>query len=407
MKFLRFLAGIVVAVHVLTGAPVAQAQPNELRVYIGTYTDKKSKGIYMSQLDLATGRPGLAQLAAETVNPSFLAIHPNGRVLYAVNEVGEFGGKKSGAVSAFAIDRATGLLTLLNQQPSGGGGPCHLVVDRTGRHVLVANYGGGSVGSLPIQADGKLGQMASFHQHKGSSVNPQRQKEPHAHSVNLDRNNRFAYVADLGLDKILIYRFDDVSGVLAPNDPPWVSVTPGAGPRHFTFHPNGSRAYVINEMACTVTAFLHDAKLGVLKETQTISTLPPGQSVAKGQSTAEVVVHPSGRFVYGSNRGHDTIVILAMDATGKLSHVENVPTQGKTPRNFAIDPTGSYLLAENQGSDGIVVFRIDPQTGRLTPTGQTLAVPSPVCVKFLMAPAPAPVAPPAEGQPKNRRRQLL
>jgi 6-phosphogluconolactonase len=357
---------------------------NKMRVYVGTYTDGKSQGIYLFELDSDTGKMTPAGLATETTNPSFLAIHPNHRFLYAVNEIGEFGGKQSGAVSAFAIDPASGRLALLNQQPSGGGAPCHITVDREGKHVLVANYAGGSVAVLPIQPDGRLGAATAFVQHHGSSVNRQRQEAPHAHSINLDAANRFAFAADLGLDKVLVYRFDPAKGTLAANDPPAAQVDPGSGPRHFAFHPSGRFAYVINEMGSTVTAFRYHSRTGTLEPLHTLSTLPAG--FAGSTSTAEVQAHPSGKFLYGSNRGHDSIAIFRIDPeTGRLTTAGHQPTGGKTPRNFGIDPTGTYLLAANQGSDNIVVFRIDPETGRLTPTGQVVEVPSPVCVKFLPA----------------------
>jgi 6-phosphogluconolactonase len=285
------------------------------------------------------------------------------------------------SISAFSIDRKTGKLTALNQQTSGGDGPCHLVVDREGKYVLAANYGGGSVTAIAIKPDGSLGEVTAFVQHEGSSVNPQRQKAPHGHSINVDKENRFAVAADLGLDKLLVYRLGK-DGTLTPNNPPSASVKAGAGPRHFAFHPKGERAYVINEMACTVTAFDWDPKKGVLKETQTISTLPPGEEVKRGFSTAEVQAHPSGKFVYGSNRGHDSIVVFRIE-DGQLKYVENEPTQGKTPRNFGIDPSGKWLLAANQGSDSIVVFRIDDKTGALEPNGTKTEAPTPVCVKFL------------------------
>jgi 6-phosphogluconolactonase len=359
----------------------AGKSPQRLRVYIGTYTGEKSKGIYLSQLDLATGELSAAQVAAEVAQPSFLALHPNGKWLYSVNETSDAAGRKSGAVSAFAIDRGTGKLTFLNEQSSAGAGPCHLVVDREGKNVLVANYGGGSVASLPIGADGKLEKASSSIQHVGSSVNKQRQEGPHAHSINLDLAGKFAFAADLGLDKVLVYRFDSKAGKLEANDPPAAAVAPGAGPRHFAFHPKGGSAYVINEIGNTVTAFKYDAARGTLAEIQTIGTLPDD---FKGTShTAEVVAHPSGKFLYGSNRGHDSIAIFSIDAaTGKLTKGGWQSTGGKTPRNFAIDPTGAYLLAENQGSDTIVVFRIDQQTGALKPTGHSLGVPSPVCVRM-------------------------
>jgi 6-phosphogluconolactonase len=355
----------------------------DMLVYLGTYTGEKSKGVYVSRLDLASGALSRPELAGETASPSFLAVHPSQNFLYAINEIGNSPGKASGSVSAFRIDRNTGQLAAVNQQPSVGPGPAHLVVDKAGRNVLVANYGGGSVAVVPIGPDGALKPPSAFIQHSGSSVDPQRQKGPHAHSINLDPANRFAYAADLGLDKVLVYRFDADKGSLVANDPPFAQVAAGAGPRHFAIHPNGF-AYVINEMNMTVTAFRRDAERGSLTELQTISTLPPGQKVESGFSTADVQVHPSGRFLYGSNRGHDSIVVFAIDQkSGRLTYVENRPTQGSTPRGFGIDPSGSYLLAANQRSDSVVVLRIDKQTGRLTPTGHTIEVGAPVCVKFV------------------------
>jgi 6-phosphogluconolactonase len=315
-----------------------------------------------------------------------LAVHPNGRFLYAANEIGDYEGKKAGSVTAFVRDPRSGRLTRLDQESSGGTAPCHLVVDRKGRNVLVANYGGGSVAALPVAKDGSLSPATAFLQHTGSSVNAARQKEPHAHSINLDAANRFAVAADLGLDKLMVYRLDSAKGTLVPNDPPFALVRPGSGPRHFAFHPDGKRAYVINELNCTLTAFRYDRKKGVLVEDQTISTLPAGQAMKPEFSTAEVQVHPSGKFVYGSNRGHDTIAVFQVDAkTGRLTPVDHTPSGGRTPRNFGIDPTGQFLLAANQSSDNVAVFRIEAKTGRLTPTGQTIEVGSPVCVKFVAA----------------------
>jgi len=375
-------------VAVLSATALGQAcrssRGGEMLVYFGTYAGEKSKGVYVSRLDLATGALSAPELAAETASPSFLAVHPSQTFLYAANEIGEFQGKESGSVSAFAIDRNTGRLSALNQQPSVGRGPAHLVVDHAGKNVLVANYGGGSVAVIPINPDGTLKPPSAFIQHTGASVNPQRQKGPHAHSINVDPANGFAYAADLGLDKVLVYRFDADKGSLVANDPPFATVTPGAGPRHFAIHPNGRFAYVINELNVTVTAFRRDTERGSLAELQTVSTLPPGQSVESGFSTADVQVHPSSKFLYGSNRGHDSIVLFAIDEkSGRLTYVENRPTQGSTPRAFGIDPTGRYLLAANQRSDSVVVFRIDQRTGRLTPTGQTINVGAPVCVKFV------------------------
>ena len=381
MKRPEAKACLMVAIFVSTAFVIAAAQPatGDIAVYFGTYTGPKSKGIYLSRLDLASGKLSEPSLAGETEQPSFLALHPNRRFLYAVNETGS-GRTGAGKVTAFAVE-AEGRLKALNQQSSRGSAPCHLVVDRAGKNLLLANYGGGSVASFPIGPDGRLGESASFVQHAGSSVNPQRQKEPHAHSINLDAGNRFAIAADLGLDKVLVYHFDGVTGRLTPNDPPSTSVKAGSGPRHFAFHPSGRNAYVINELASTVTAFEYDAAKGVLKEIQSLSTLPKG---FEGEnSTAEVQVHPSGRFLYGSNRGHDSIAVFAIESGGMLRYVENTSTGGSTPRNFGISPDGKYLLAANQKSDNVVVFQIDSKTGRLTATGNSIEVPSPVCVKFL------------------------
>ncbi len=365
------------------GAQDRQADKT-VRVYVGTYTGKKSKGIYRFDLDLATGKTGKVELAGQTLSPSFLAIHPDGRHLYAANEVGNFGGKKVGSVSAFVIDPKTGSLTLLNQESSGGAAPCHIILDKQGKHALVANYTGGSVCILPIGADGKLGPATAFVQHRGKGINPRRQEAPHAHSINLDAANRFAFVADLGLDKVLVYRYDAAKGTLTPNDPPAADVKAGAGPRHFAFHPTGKFAYVINELDSTVTPFRYDAQRGVLTPGQSVSTLPRG---FKGNtSTAEVVVHPSGKFVYGSNRGHDSIAIFTVnEQTGALTSAGHQGQGIRTPRNFVIDPTGAYLLVANQDGDSVIVFRVDPMTGALTPTGGRAEVPTPVCLRFLAA----------------------
>lgn len=388
MKSVRILSSLAcgfMAFVLFSSAVTNTANAKELLVYFGTFTKKGGKGIYVSRLDLATGKLSAPELAGETTNPGFLAIHPNDKFLYAVGELNPPADKTtSGAVNAFSIDSKTGKLTFLNQQPSSGRGPAHLTVDKSGKCVLVANYGGGSISAIPIQKDGRLGKPTASIQHVGSSVNPQRQKQPYAHSINVDPKNNFAFVADLGMDKVMIYKLDAEKGTLVANDPAFASVTPGAGPRHFAFHPNGKFAYVINEMSCTVTAFSYDAKRGELKSLQSISTLPEGQKVEPGLSTAEVQVHPSGKFLYGSNRGHDSITAFAIDEkTGKLKPIQNESTQGKVPRNFGIDPTGKFLLAANQDSDTVVVFRIDQKTGHLVATGQKLDVPTPVCVKFL------------------------
>jgi 6-phosphogluconolactonase len=363
------------------GAETAATKTKYL-VYIGTYTEKKSKGIYAYRFDPATGQLSSLGLAAESVNPSFLASHPSGRFLYAVNEISKYEGRSSGGVSAFTIDPGTGKLTFLNEVVSRGAGPCHIAVDKTGRYVLVANYEGGSLAVFPILKDGRLGEASAFVQHKGASINPQRQEGPHAHSIYLSPDNRFALSADLGLDEVLVYRFDAEHGTLAPNNPPFAKVNAGAGPRHFAFHPSGRFGYVIDELQSTVTVFSYEASSGALHTLQTVSTLPKD---FEGESTAaEVQVHPSGKFLYGSNRGYDSIAMFTINnRKGTLTPNGYALTLGKTPRNFAVDPTGSYLFAANQDSDSVVQFRVDPNTGRLTPTGPVLEVPSPVCVTFV------------------------
>ncbi len=370
------------SVTVPTASPLAadgrtDAPGTETRVYFGTYSSPKSKGIYVSRLDSQTGRLTPPELAAEAASPSFLALHPSRPLLYAVNEAGGTGG-----VSAFSIDRSSGKLTFLNQQSSGGGAPCHLNVDATGRFVLIANYTGGSCAVFPIETDGRLAPSSAFVQHRGSSVNRQRQSAPHAHGIYLDPQNRFAFVPDLGLDKVLIYKFDAARGLLEPNDPAFGEVPPGSGPRHLALHPNGQHAYVINEMLCTITGFACDLQRGSLAPGQTVSTLRPGESVQPGWSTAEIEVHPNGKFLYGSNRGQDTIAVFSIDhATGDLNLVQHVAT-GRTPRGFGIDPSGRFLIVGGQDSDTVSGFVIDAETGRLSPTGQTVEVGKPVCVKF-------------------------
>jgi 6-phosphogluconolactonase len=365
--------------------PSSPVVADSYMVFVGTYAGPRSEGIYLYRYDSATGVIEELGLAAPTRSPSFLALHPNGRFLYAANEAGRPDGRKEGAITAFAIDPASGRLRELNHAPSVGAGPCHLTVDPAGRQVLAANYGGGSVVSLALEPDGRVGAQTAFHQHVGSSVNAARQKEPHAHSINLAPGARFAYVADLGMDRLLVYPFDPARGLAGPARDDSPRLGPGSGPRHVAVHPSGRHAYVINEMLSTVTVYRVGAGGGRLEEVQTVGTLPEGFS--GGSSTAEVVVHPSGRFVYGSNRGHDSLAVFAVDsATGRLAPRGHVPTGGKTPRNFCIDPEGKTLWAANQGSDNIVVFRVDAATGALERTGQELKVGMPVCVRFLRLP---------------------
>jgi 6-phosphogluconolactonase len=381
-RWLALAAASLFTATLFFSVPRVEAASPEQWVYFGTYTGEKSKGIYASRFNTDTGKISAPELVAETPSPSFLVVHPNHQYLYAVNETDNFGGKKSGSTSAFKLDAKTGKLTLLNQQPTGGGWPCHVWTDSAGKNVLVANYASGNIASYPVKADGSLAEMKAFVQHSGKSVNPQRQEGPHAHGIYLDKADGFAYVPDLGLDQVLIYKFDAAKGSLTPHEPAFAKLAPGAGPRHFAFHPTERYAYVINELTSTMSVFEANVAKGTLKEVQTLSTLPPD---FKGNtSTAEVFVHPSGKFLYGSNRGHNSIVVYTIDqATGKLTLVEFASTEGKVPRSFGIDPTGKWLLAANQESDTVVVFSIDQATGKLKGTGQTINVGKPVCVTFV------------------------
>ena len=352
-------------------------------MYVGTYTGPNSKGIYAYRFDAATGKATPVGLVAETANPSFLAIDPTQRFLYAANEIADYqgqknGGHKSGAISAFAIDRKSGKLTLLNQVSSHGAGPCYVSFDQMGKYVLAANYGGGNVAVFPVFKDGRLGEASSVIDHTGPTVDPLG-AEPH--QIDLSSDNRFAIASYLGLDKLLVYRFDPARGTLAANDPPFAQLHPGARPRHFDFHPNYKFLYVLEEATSTVDEFSYDAATGTLRQMATVSTLPEG---FKGDNTtAEIKVHPDGKFLYSSNRGHDSIAVFAIDAaTGVPRFLEAVPTGGKKPRNFGIAPGGSYLAAANQNSNNIAIFKIDRQTGHLASTGQVLEVPSPACIKF-------------------------
>jgi 6-phosphogluconolactonase len=356
---------------------------NETLVYAGT-----SKGIQLFWLQ--TKNLEVSQnitlvplgLAADTPNPSFIELDLKRRRLFCVNGVQTFEGKPTGAVSAFAIDPDTGKLTLLNQRSSTGSGPCHLVLDKEGRNLLVANYSGGNVGVLPVGPDGRLGEATAVVQHTGKSVNPDRQEGPHPHCVTLDPANRFALVCDLGLDKVLIYRFDAEQGKLTPSEPAFASLKPGAGPRHLTFHPGGRFAYVVNELDSTITAFAYLPETGALKELQTVSTLPPYYDGPN--FPAEIGIKPSGEYLYASNRGHESLVVFGIDRDkGTLKYIEEQNSGGKTPRHFGIEPSGKHLAIANQDSDTLLVCRIDPENGRLKPSGVFAQAPSPVCVKFL------------------------
>jgi len=375
-------ANLLLAAISLSGVTHA-AGPGQQKylVYVGTYTDHGSKGIYVYRFDSSTGKMTSLGLAAEATEPSFLAVDSSGPFLYAVNETETYSGQPTGAASAFAIQPDSGKLSLLNQVSSRGTDPAHITLDRTGKYALVANYTSGSVAVFALLKDGRLGEVASFVQHKGSSVNPERQKGPHAHAIALSPDNRFAVVADLGLDQLLVYSFDAAKGTLGAK-PQVVKASPGAGPRHLVFSFDSRFLYMLNEMQSSVVAYSYDAASGAMHELQTISSLPKGFS---GENTAaEIEIDPSGKFLFASNRGDDSIAVFAIDPrTGMLTHVETDSTGGKTPRNFAIDPTSSWLLAANQDSDKIVVFRIDQKTGHLNPTGDVFQLPSPVCLKFV------------------------
>ena len=362
---------------------MSSAIENQLLVFVGTYADARTEGVHVFELDPKSGSLTRLGGAAGAGNPSFLALHPNGKYLYAASEIGGFEGKPTGAVAAFALDEKTHLPTLLNQQPSEGNGTCHVSVEPKGRCVLAANYGGGSVASLPVGQDGRLKPPASSVKHEGASrANPKRQDKPYAHSIIPDPAGKFAVAADLGLDRLLVYKLDPAAGTLTPNDPPFAALKPGAGPRHTAFHPGGKYLYAINELDSTMTVFQWDGKAGKLTEVQNLSTLPEGYSGTN--HPAEVVVHPNGRHVYGSNRGQDSIVHYAVDpAKGTLKMEGHTPTGGKNPRNFAIDPSGRFLIAANQDTNNLVVFRLDERTGRPTPTGETATVTKPVCVRYL------------------------
>ncbi len=373
---------LCLVLHAAFAAPETDATGSLWWVYIGTYTGGDSEGIYLLHFDAESGLLEKKGLACAVENPSFLALHPSKPLLYAVGQMRDADGQVGGAVSAIAINPGDGRLVLLNTQSSVGRGPCHVAVDPSGRHVAVANYSGGSVAVLPILEDGRLGEAACHIQHEGSSVHPQRQQGPFAHSVTFDAAGRFLFAADLGADKIFVYRFDAERGVLEPNDPPSATLAPGAGPRHFAFHPTGRFAFTVNELDNTVTAFSYDATMGRLDTLQSIGTLP--EDFAEQNTTAEIRVNHSGRFLYASNRGHDSIAAFAIDQeTGRLTALGQTPTGGRTPRNFNLDPSGRFLIAANQATNNVVVFRIDQDNGTLEAAGQEVAVPTPVCVLFV------------------------
>jgi 6-phosphogluconolactonase len=374
---IAFVAGLATTI-----AAAWQTTPAGRLVFIGTYTgpNTNSQGIYAFRFNDSTGALTPLGLKAETPSPSFLAANASGRVLYAVNEVDEYQGEKSGSVTSFAVDAATGGLTPLRVESSKGAAPCHVQCDKTGKFVAVANYTGGNIAILPVGPDGRLSASIATHSGSGSGPNKARQQGPHAHQVVFDPTNRYLLEADLGIDKILVYRFDPATGRVTPNDPPAATVEPGAGPRHLAFHPDGRRVFVINELGSSITSFAWDGAKGTLRSLGTVSTLP--RDFTGQNSTAEIAVHPNGRFLYGSNRGHDSIAVFGIPTDGPPVQVEHEPTRGKTPRNFTIDPTGKWLIAANQASGTLAVFGIDQKTGALAPKDPLVSVGSPVCVLF-------------------------
>jgi 6-phosphogluconolactonase len=379
------------------------AKTNRYILYVGTYTGGESQGIYAYGYDAASGKVTPLGLVAETVSPSFLAADPSRKFLYAVNEVHDYKGEASGGVTAFAIgDRKTGKLTELNQVSSHGADPCYISFDRTGKYALVANYTGGTVAVFPLSPDGRIGDASSVLKDAGAlGPNKDRQEAPHAHWIEASARNRFAYVADLGLDRVLIYKFDAAKGMLSSGEssanPAGYSgigssgvkdffsatLAPGTGPRHIAFSADGNFMYVLGELDSSVTVFANDAR-ETFRSIQKISALPAGFS--GHNDAAEIAMHPRGRFLYTSNRGDDSIAVFAIDrATGKLAFTQRVPSGGKTPRNFALDPTGKRLLVANQDSGNIVEFRINPATGRLKPIGEVAKTASAVCLVFVAA----------------------
>jgi 6-phosphogluconolactonase len=373
LRALRSWAIWVVACYALLGM-FASAAAEDVTVLIGTHVSGPGKGFSVAHFDTATGLLTKPTLLTEASAPAYFIIAPDGRRLYTCNS--------PGFVSAYAIENSAGKLRFLNQQPSGGGDPSYISMDKTSHYVFVANYQGGSIAAWALKPDGSLGERTAYIQQTGSSIDPQRQTHAYAHSIVIDPSNRFALVADLGTDRLYVYRFNVKDGSLTPNDPAFVKVTPGSGPRHVVFHPNGRFVYLVTEMGDTVIFFHWDGQRGVLTEQQSISTLPPefhGISVS-----AEIKVHPNGRFLYTSNRGRDSIAVFSINAeSGRLTRIQDVPSGGRWPRNFDFDPTGHWMLVTNHESNNAAVLRLDPQTGLLTPVGQPVEVPFPFCPRFL------------------------
>ena len=367
---------ILIAVAVVLSGGVRPVWGADTLVYFGSHGKGPNAGFSLAHFDTDTGKLSIPVFLQEAVAPAYFVLSSDQKNLYACNSA------PGSSISAYAVEAASGKLTFLNQKPSGGGDPSYVSLDATGQYLMVANYEGGSIATYAMLSDGSLGERTAYVRHAGSSVNPERQTRSRPHSIRVDPSNQFVLVPDLGVDKLFVYRLDQKTGALQPNDPPFASVAPGSGPRHVTFSPDGRWAYLINEMGSTIIRFGWDAHRGILTQYETVSALPLD---FKGTSTcAEILVHPSGKFAYATNRGHNSVAVFAVDAgTGRLSLVQHIPTQGKTPRNCEFDPTGRWLLVSNQDSDNAVVFRIAPDTGRLTQAGDPVKVPAPFCERFL------------------------
>jgi len=375
------VSSIFVLAALVGAVATARSAATGTLVYVGTYTGDTSKGIYAFRFDGASGKLTPVGLAAETRSPSFLSVSPNRRFLYAVNEISSFEGERAGSVSGFSIDAQSGRLTALNSKSSKGDGPCHLAVDATGRFLAVANYGGGNFSLVPIAADGRLGDSVAILANGGRGPDKERQEGPHAHAVVFDARNRYLLGADLGLDRVFIYKFDPSSGAIGANDPSSVQLAPGAGPRHVAFHPTLPLAFTINELSSTITSLSWDARTGRLAAAGSVSSLPADFS---GQnSTAEIAVHPSGRFLYGSNRGHDSIAVFAVGADGRLARAAIPSCGGKWPRNFALAPSGRFVLVANQHSDNLAVLLIEIGGAELGAARASVSVSKPSCVQFV------------------------
>ncbi len=373
MQFRCFILWLLIMSNTATSAdPV---------VFVSAFTSGEAGAIHAYGFDSKTGQLNLLNRTTDVNNPFFLAISPNGKFLYSI-DAEKFGGPENEFVAAYRIEGRDGKLTRLNRQSAGGTASCYLDVDATGKTVVVANYSTGSVASLPIQDDGSLAEAASFVQHVGASVDPKRQTGPNAHSIVVSPDNRFALAADLGIDKVLIYRLNaDTATITANETQPFAKLPPGSGPRHLTFHPNGQRVYVINELSNTITVFNYAVDVGTLTAQHTISTLPA--EFSDRTNTADLKISPDGKFLYGTNRGHDSIAIYKIADNGQLDLVSIEPSLGNGPQNLLITPDGRWLLCANMPGNSLVVFAIDSKTGALTPTGEPLSIPMPSCIRWL------------------------